>query len=35
LAHIHLLTVLPLERDGYVVSAIPVLPINLGLRHGL
>jgi len=32
---IHLLEALPLERAVYVVSAIPVLPINLALLDGL
>ena len=32
---IHLLEALPLDRARYVVSAIPVLPINLALMDGL
>lgn len=32
---VHLLDVLPLDRVRYVVSAIPALPTNLALLHGL
>lgn len=32
---VHLLDVLPLDRVGYVVSAIPGLATNLALLHGL